>query len=278
MTDDDVAQQVDEHAKNSTGLAAAVRIGLVAYGIVHLLIAWVAVRLTVEHGSGTATGAGALAQLAGDRSGRVVLIAIACAFVALAVWQLIAAAVGFRDLSGRSRHLNRIGAASRVAVYAYFAWVSGKQAFQRSSGSGRSPESMTSKVLAAPAGQAVLTAVGLGAVAIGLGLAIFGARKGFLPQLDRTARTQDRRVPIVVLGQVGYVVKGLSFAVIGGLLVWAAFTQDPGKSGGLDHELYLLLGHTMGKLAVVVVGAGFACFALFLFARARHLAPDSITS
>jgi hypothetical protein len=26
------------------------------------------------------------------------------------------------------------------------------------------------------------------------------------------------------------------------------------------------------------VGAGFGCFALFLFARARHLAPGSITS
>jgi hypothetical protein len=82
----------------------------------------------------------------------------------------------------------------------------------------------------------------------------------------------------VVLGQVGYVVKGVAFATIGGLLVWAAFARSPQKSGGLDQALYEVLGHTLGSVAVIVVGVGFASFGLFLFARSRHLSGFALTS
>jgi hypothetical protein len=278
VADDDVADRVEKTARHSSGLDYAVRAGLVAYGFVHLLIAYVAVRLITTPTSGSATGQGALSQLAQDTSGRLVLGAMACAFVALTIWQLIAGAVGYRDREGSSRHLMRAGAGCRAVVYGYFAYASAQQALEHT-GSGRhAPQSMTAKVLAAPAGVVVLVAVGLVVVVIGVALAVFGVRRGFLPQLDAEARNGGRRVPIVVLGQVGYVVKGLSFAVVGGLLVWAAFSRDPQKSGGLDHELFLLLGHLGGKVAVVVVGTGIGCFGLFLFARARHLAQDSLTS
>ena len=45
----------------------------------------------------------------------------------------------------------------------------------------------------------------------------------------------------MALGQLGYVVKGLAFVVIGLLLTLAAVTRDPGKTGGLDESLYELL-------------------------------------
>lgn len=82
----------------------------------------------------------------------------------------------------------------------------------------------------------------------------------------------------MVLGQVGYVVKGAAFVVIGGLLGWAALTRDPQKSGGLDQSLRELLGGTLGPPAVIVAGLGIGCFGLYLFARSRHLDADSLTS
>jgi MFS family permease len=90
-------------------------------------------------------------------------------------------------------------------------------------------------------------------------------------QLDRRARDSERRLPIVVLGQVGYVAKGLAFVVIGVLLALAAVTRDADKTGGLDESLYQVLGHAWGGVAIVVVGVGIGCFGLFLFARAWHL-------
>ena len=273
-----VAEQVEGNARRSSVLEWSVRVGLLTYGVVHLLIGWIAIRLILSSTQGSATSEGALAQLARDPLGRWTLAAMCWSFMTLVVWQGIAMAVGYRDCDGWSRHLMRAGAGGRAGVYAYFAWVCGKLALQGASESGRSPSSMTSRVLSAPAGPVILGVTGCVVAAIGLVLVVFGWRKSFVDQLDEKARNADRRIPIVMLGQVGYVVKGLAFVVIGGLMVWAAVAHDPAKSGGLDHSLYLLLGQTAGKVAVVVVGAGIASFGLYLIARSRHLHLDTLTS
>ena len=278
VTEQSTAERAEDAARTSGSLEWAVRIGLLAYGFVHLLIAWVAISLLSTHESGSATGQGALAQLAHGVAGRCVLAAMAVCFVALVVWQLIAGAVGYRDRSGVPRLLMRIGAAARAVTYGWFAWSCGRLAVEGASASRRSPESMTARVLAAPYGPLLLAVTGVVVAIIGLSLAVFGARKGFLSQLDDTARHADRRVPIVVLGQVGYVVKGLAFVVIGVLLVWAALWRDPQMSGGLDASLYTLLGHTAGQVAVVVTGIGIGSFGLFLLARSRHLELDTLTA
>lgn len=278
MIGEDAAAKVEGVARDSDWLEWAVRIGLLAYGFVHLLIAWVAVSLVFTEHAGQATGQGALAQLAHGGPGRLVLGAMAVCFVALAAWQLIAGAVGYRDRDGLWRHLMRIGAGCRAVTYGWLAWASGRLALQGATASHSSPESTTARVLAAPYGPVALGLVGVVVVIVGIALAVFGLRRGFLGQLDSQARNADRRIPIVLLGQVGYVVKGLAFVVIGVLLVWAAFWQDPQMSGGLDASLYTLLGHTLGKIAVVVAGVGLGSFGLFLLARSRHLELDTLTA
>lgn len=275
MSRDSAAREVERSAASSTALDLAVRVGIGAYGFVHLLVAWVTVNLVFGGSAGKATGKGALAQLADDVVGQLTLAAMALCFAALVVWQLLAAAVGYRDRDGLSRFLMRFGAVARAVTYGYLGVSSARLAVEGRSASGGSPDSTTAKLMSAPAGQLLVGGVGLVAAGIGVGLVVFGLGKKFLGQLDEEARHQDRRVPIVVVGQVGYVVKGLAFVVIGGLLVWAAYTHDPDKSGGLDAALYELLGQSLGTAAVVVVGAGIGAFGAYLIARSRHLDDDS---
>jgi hypothetical protein len=274
----DTAEQVDHHARNSTVLEWSVRVGLLAYAFVHLLITYVALRLAFGSSSTKATSTGALEQLAGDTLGQVALAAMAVAFVALVLWQVIAGLVGYRDRDGWSRHLMRFGAAARVVTYGYFAYESAKFALDGRSGGGGSPSSTTAKVMALPGGQLLVLAAGATAAGIGVGLAIFGWQAGFLDQLDEQARHQQRRTPIVVLGRIGYIVKGIAFVVIGVLLGWAALQHRPQATGGLDQSLHEVLGQSLGMPALVVVGLGFGCFGVFLLARSRHLNTGSITS
>ena len=274
-----VAEQVDAEARTSGWLARAVRAGLVSYGVVHLLLAWVAVRLTFSDQTGAATGTGALAQFAdADVLGRWSLAAMAVAFGALVIWQLLAMAFGYRGDAGWQRKLMRAGAASRAVVYAYFAQAAAGVALHGSSEGGQSPRSMTARVLDAPAGPIALILVGCVVAAVGIGLALFGWRQGFEDQLDAKARNSGRRTPILWMGRIGYVAKGTALMAVGGLLVWAALTHDSRKSGGLDRSLYLLLGDEVGRIAVLLIGAGIGCFGLYLFARARHLDLDRLTS
>lgn len=274
-----VSADVDREARNSTALEWAVRAGLVGYGVVHLLVAWVAVSLVVDRGSsGQASGSGALAQLAHQPGGVLVLGLLAIGFGAMVIWQLIAAAVGYRDSDGLGRLLMRIGAASRVVVYGYFAVSCAGFALQGGSSSGGSPQSTTAKVMAAPLGAVLVAAVGIGTAAMGVGLVVFGVMKKFLGQLERQARHGEPRTPIVVVGQVGYVVKGLAFVLLGVLFVWAAITNDPHKSGGLDHALFELLGRGLGAPAVIAIGAGIGIYGLYCFARAWFLDDNGLTS
>lgn len=279
MTSGTTARSADRTARDSDALAWAVRGGLVGYALLHLLVGWVAVRLVLTSAGGTATGRGALAQLAGEPSGRIVLAAMAVGFAALVVWQLIAAAVGYRDRDGWSRTVMRLGAVCRAAVWGYLAAATTVLAVGGGSAGGGSPSSTTATVMSWPAGAWLVALVGAVVAGIGVGLGIFGWRAGFVDQLDRHARARDgRRVPIVVLGRVGYLAKAAALEVIGVLLVWAAWTHDPHKSGGLDEALRELLGGSLGKAAIIVVAVGLGCFGLFLLARARHLNRESLTS
>lgn len=271
------SREAERSVRRSTTLAWAVRGGLVGYGLLHLLVAWIAVRLVLAPGHGAATGRGALAQLAGDASGRVTLVALAVGFSVLVLWQLIAAAVGYHDRTTRRRVIERLGALCRAATWAYLAVMATEVALD--GGSGGSPSTATAAVMSWPGGVWIVALVGVVVVGVGIGQAVFGWRVGFLDQLDERARSRERRrVPIVMLGRVGYLTKGVALVVIGVLLVWAAWTHDPRKSGGLDQSLRELLGGGLGRAAVVMVAAGLGCFGLFLLARVRHLNRDSLTS
>ena len=75
---------------------------------------------------------------------------------------------------------------------------------------------------------------------------------------------------VVRLGQIGCIVKGVAFAVVGGLFGWAAISYDPGKAGGLDDALRNVNGAPFGAGLLTLMALGLACFGVYCFAWARH--------
>jgi hypothetical protein len=71
------------------------------------------------------------------------------------------------------------------------------------------------------------------------------------------------------MGVIGLPAKGLSFAVVGILLLVAAIKLDPNKAGGLDAALRTLAAQPFGVLLLVVVALGLAAYGGFCFAEAR---------
>jgi len=267
------ARSVERSLRDSTTFDWLVRGGLVGYGLLHLVIGAVSASLVF---GGHRTSKGALEHLADTPYGAPVLVGLAVGFVVLAGWQTVAGLLGYRQYDGAQRTLMRLGAACRVLTYGYLAYSLGRLLL--AGGSSGSPRKASAGVLAEPYGRVLLGVGGLVIAGIGVGLAVFGLRRGFLDQLDDDARKSDRRVPIVVLGQAGYVAKGIAFVLIGTVVCWAAVTDDPRKAGGLDQALGRLVALPLGAVAVIAIGLGIACFGLFLLARARHLAPHTLTS
>lgn len=276
MTAGDVSTQAElagRKAENSKLLDRSVRVGLVAYGVMHLLIGWIAIQLAFGNNEGSASSKGAMSQLAKTPVGGVLLYVVAGGFAALFVWKMIDAMVGYRERQGRKRTSKRVAAALRAIVYATLGWSALKSALGGGSGGsgGGNAHSTTARLMSLPAGQLLVALVGLVVLAIGCRLIYKGLSEGFKKDLEIRGQTGNAGKAIVTFGKIGHVSKGLSFFIVAGLFLWAAWTHDPKKSGGLDQALHQLLQQPFGAVMLVALAAGIGCYGLYALAWARHL-------
>ena len=75
-----------DEAGNSDSLEHLARIGLIAYGVVHLLVAWLALQLAWGSRQDSADQSGAMRTLAESPVGKPLLWVVAAGMIALAVW------------------------------------------------------------------------------------------------------------------------------------------------------------------------------------------------
>jgi uncharacterized membrane protein len=260
---------------NTESLDRGVRVGLGAYGLVHLIVAALALQLAWGERSGAASQQGAFAELARHTAGQLLLYVVAAGLAVLVVWQVAEALVGHRDEDGAKRSLKRVVSLVKAGVYGALAVSAAGMALGSGGSGGRSSErttdNLTAQLMSAPGGQLLVGAVGLTVLCIGGYLVYHGWDEKFTKGLDVEATAKRRRGPIVAVGKAGYAAKGFALALVGGLFLTAAAQHAPKESGGLDVALHELLRQPFGPVLVSAVALGFACFGLYCFAWARHL-------
>ena len=264
------AQLAGHRAHNSEWMDHAVRVGLVSYGVVHLILAWLALRLALGDSGGSASNQGALHQLAQNGLGRISLYVVAAGFLALVVWQGLEAAFGHRDEDGGKRVLKRVTSAGKVVLYGSLA-VSAFKTATGGSSSGGGTKGLTSTIMSWPAGPFLVGLVAIGILAVAGFLVHRGWTEKFRDKLDFKGQSGKDGEAYIWFGQAGYISKGVALAVVGLLFGYAALTHDPQKSGGLDQALHKVLQQPFGSPLLALIAAGFACYGLFCFAWARHL-------
>lgn len=107
------AQSTAHQVNNNEWFERLVRVGLASYGIVHLLIGWLALQLAFGDSSGAPDQEGALHQIAAEPYGVVLLWVIAVGLFAMAVWQAIEAFVGHSSRDNPKRALKRVASGAR---------------------------------------------------------------------------------------------------------------------------------------------------------------------
>ncbi|MBA2533030.1 MAG: DUF1206 domain-containing protein [Nocardioidaceae bacterium] len=262
-------RQAAHQVQNSKAFETGVRVGLVSYGIVHLLIAWIALQIAWGQEKSAASSSGALREMAGGTVGSILLWVVALGLVTLVFWQLSQAIWGHTDEDGAKRLVKRLTSAGRAVIYGTLAFSAFSTVTSSSSG-GSSKDSLTADLMKMTGGQLLVGAIGLGAVAVGVALVVRGFTAGFTHHLQPQATSGSTGNVVVRLGQAGYVAKGVALGIIGGLFVWAAWTYDPQKAGGLDVALTTLLEQPFGPYLLTLVALGIAAFGAYSFAWARY--------
>lgn len=250
--------EVAEHPVVETGA----RLGYAANGLLHLLIALIAVRLSWFSTSESADQSGALETMAGNPFGQVLLWVMVVGFVLLLVWQLTEAA---RPHGGHDGATSRGAGLAKAVVYASLVYTAGRFAVGGHSDSSRQTVDVTAAVMGAPGGQVLVGLVGLGIVVIGGLHVVKGLGKGFLEDLEEHPGRLAVRA-----GQYGYTAKGVALVIAGALFVLAALRHRASEATGLDGALRTLLGQPFGPYLLTAIAAGFAAFGFYSLARTRH--------
>jgi hypothetical protein len=245
------------------------RIGLIGYGVVNVLLAWLTIRVAfgASEAEAEAGKGGAVQHIAETGWGAVLLWVIGVGLLALAIWQLAEAIRRHANQTGATLRLVSAAEATAFAVLGVSAVRAA--AGRGSGGSNEEQADFTSRVLEAPGGPIIVGSAGVVLVGVAALLAGKGVTRRFLADLDLTAASTGTRGLVTGLGLVGYLTLGVAYGIVGGLVVSAAAEHDPEKATGLDTALSELAGHPYGTGLLLVIAAGFACFGAFCFLDAR---------
>jgi hypothetical protein len=264
------ASRKAEQAGDSTSLEIVARAGLIAYGVVHLLIGWLAVQIAWSASdSKSADTSGALKTLASQPFGEVLLWLVAIGLVALALWQASEAIWGYRNRDAAERTRKQFTSGASAIVYAALGFSAASIALGSGSSSSQSQEEATSGVLGWPSGRVIVVVAGLIIIGVGGAHVVKGVRKSFAEEIDTSSMSPAARKGVAQLGQIGYIAKGVALGLVGGLLSYATLTFDRQKQG-LDGAMQTILAQPFGRFLLTAAALGFVAFGVFAILQSRY--------
>ena len=251
------------------GYQVLISVGLVSYGIVHLVLAWISAQVAFGGGGGEdASSTGALKELGAQPFGLVLLWVMAIGLLTLVPWQGLEAVRGKPGADPKDELKNRGRAIGRAVVYLVLAVTAAAIAVGAGSSgsSGQAEDTVSARLMALPFGRVLVVGVGIAVLAVGISQILKGVRQKFVQ--DDLAGGVGRGV--IILGTVGWAAKGIALVLIGLLFGWAAIRHDPKKAGGLDAALSTLRDQPFGTVLLLGMAAGFAAFGLYCFVWSRN--------
>ena len=249
---------------------AAARAGYVISGFLHLVIAYIIVRIAIGSG-GDADQTGALGAIASTTGGNAALWLAAVALVPLTLWRLAETILGLHPGERRNpdpsdlRLDNRLKALGLAVVYAAVAVTALQFALGSRKSSAAQNAGLSARLMRSTEGKAVLVVIGLAIFGIGCYFAFKGASRKFCDDL-----TVSPGRAITVLGVFGYVAEGLVLAGAGMLVIVAAVRADPSKATGLDGAVKTLGHAPYGTVLMMCAALGFAAYGCYSIALSRY--------
>ncbi len=248
-------------AGNSPVVEWGARLGYAVLGLIHLLIAYIALKVAwgVGGGSKNADTSGALQTLSSSSTGVVLLWVCVVGFLLLAVWQLFEAALNHGETS------DRLKAAAKGVTYLFFAWTTFKVSQGTNSSSEKKTEDVTATLMGSPGGRILVGVVGL----VVLGIAGYHIYKGWTKKFLEDLREHPGQWAVTA-GRVGYIAKGVALVIVGFFFLVAAWQANPDKAQGLDGALKTVKDQPFGPFLLTLVAAGIAAYGVYSFARSRY--------
>lgn len=279
-SDEFVRRKADKtRAKAEAGsgwYAGVARAGLIAKGISYALVGVLAIGVAVGEGGEATSRNGALATLADESWGTVVLVMLAGGFAAYALWRLVQAIFERADdedgAQGEAKNWGkRAGYAGRGLIYAGLTYSTLRLLTDAGGGQSQNQEARetASTVFDWPAGRWIVGVVGLAI----LGAGLWNFYRGFSRKFEekwRAGMSRGERIWAGRAGVVGHVARGVVFSLVGVFLTKAALEYDSGDAIGLDGALQKVADAPYGPWLLGLTAAGLVAYGIYCLADARY--------
>lgn len=257
-------------AASSRGMAWLARAGLVARGLMYVLIGVIAIEIAIKGSHQQADRAGAVRLVAHTGFGSFILWLLVIGFAGLTLWRLSEAIWGSPGADGR-KVSKRLANLARAVFYALVTYGILKYALGVGSPSSSDTQSqdLTAAALKHTGGQAIVAIAGVVVVAAGLYVMYRAYQLKFLKHLRMGAASPRTRKVVTRLGQIGGIARGFVFGAIGVFLVIAAKDANPRQARGIDSALRALAHTPLGPWLLVIVALGLLTFGVYSWCEAR---------
>jgi hypothetical protein len=273
MTAQDARERAASNGVSTSSTFRALgRAGLVARGVIYILVGALAVQIAFGKSDGKeADRQGALQTVAKTPGGTILLWLLAIGLAGMALWRFSEAVWGQAGPDGH-KATKRLMSLGRGIFYAVV--CASTVAFIIGAGgpgsSDKKSQDYSGKAMHdIPAGRWLVLLVGLGLVAGGIGIAVAAMKTKFEKKLNTHEMSPAVHRTVKTLGVVGKTARAVVYAAAGAFFAYAAITFDPGKAKGVDGTLRQFTHTPVGPWLLVLVALGLIVFGLYSFCEAR---------
>jgi len=254
------------------------RFGFASRGLVYVIVGALAFLAAVDGGR-TPDSKSALGTLLQMPFGKLLLAVIALGLVAYSLWCFIDAGL---DLDNKGTDVKGWTARAALiisgAVHLLLALSASAAAMgtESSSGGDDRTEHWTAALMYQPFGRWLVALVGGVAIALGVQHFVKAFREKYKEHIRYTPMAQ-RLDPMLKLGLVAH---GVVVALVGIFFIWAAWTVDPSRAGGMRDALLIVRNADASQTLFMALGLGLIGFAAYCFVEAafrivpRCVPPD----
>ena len=258
-------KRAGQKAALSPLLEALTRLGYGVRGLIYITMGLLAVEVALGKGGALATPQSAIAAIGKQPAGLVLLWIVLVGIIAYAMWGVIRALLDplhkGNDMKGL---LARTGFLVSAFGYAIMVWptygyITGKS----QTANGSQTQNFLASIMAMPFGRVAIGILGLAVLAGGLYQVYLGFKADFDKQFQTYTLTAQEVKVVTDIGRFGTSARGVVFAIVGGLITFAAYRANPSQPIGMDTALATLLHQPYGIWILGIIAIGLIAFGFY---------------
>jgi Na+/proline symporter len=247
------------------------RLGYFARGVVYVTVGWLAILAALGWGGKKTTADGALATIANQPFGKILLVVLVLGLAGYAAWRFVQAAVDPEHHETNAKALaKRVGYAISGVAYSGLA-ISAVNMLRGVAGPRHgTTQDATARLMEKPFGPWLVGLVGLIVIGVGLNAAYIAVKEKFLQKLKQDEMNLTERQWAMRIGKAGLLAKAAVSGIIGWFLLQAALQSNPDRARGLDGTLHTVAQQPFGKWLLGIVALGLLLYGVYSFFEARY--------